>query len=67
MKKNDISQLDREYLVELVNELNGKLLKSRFSLSITRKKLLMTRITLKKLMETVKYQRQRIFELHKQS
>jgi ribosomal protein L29 len=67
MKKNDISQLDREYLVELVNELNGKLLKSRFSLSITRKKLLMTRITLKKLMETVKYQRQRIVELHKQS
>lgn len=63
MGKIDLSSLEKDYLVTLVEDLQGKLQQKDNNLKSIKTKLSITRQRLQKLKEVVKYQRGRIIEL----
>ncbi|MEO7992249.1 MAG: hypothetical protein ABI663_22055 [Chryseolinea sp.] len=64
MKAIDLTKLEKHQLQELAEELQKKLTKRTRDLFSTRQKLSATRARLRKMKDTVRFQRQRILELY---
>jgi hypothetical protein len=63
MGKIDLSNLEKDYLVTLVEDLQGRLQQKDNNLKSVKTKLSNTRQRLQKLKDVIKYQRERIIEL----
>ena len=65
MKDRELTETQIENLIELVNELQGKLKKKNLQLAILRGRLNKAKLTVKRLQGIVSYQRDRILKLYK--
>jgi len=65
MKDRELTETQIENLIELVNELQGKLKKKNLQLAILRGRLTKAKLTIKRLQGIVSYQRDRILKLYK--
>ncbi len=65
MKDRELTETQIENLVELVNELEGKLKKKNLQLTVLRGRLNNAKLTIKRLQGIVSYQRDRIVKLYK--
>lgn len=65
MKDRELTETQIENLIELVNELQGKLKKKNLQLAVLRGRLNKSKLTIKRLQEIVNYQRDRILKLYK--
>lgn len=63
MKKINFQQFEKEYLVELLEDLQSRLTRKNDQLKETRMKLNSARTRLEKMKSTVAFQRQRLIEL----
>jgi predicted nuclease with TOPRIM domain len=63
MGKIDLSNLEKDYLVTLVEDLQGRLQQKDNNLKSVKTKLSNTKQRLQKLKDVIKYQRDRIIEL----
>ncbi len=64
MKAIDLTKLEKQQLLEFAEELQKKLTKRTKDLFSTRQKLSASRARLRKMKDTVRFQRQRILELY---
>ncbi len=64
MKMNDLNKLEKHELLEFAEQLQEKLSKRTKELFSTRQRLSVTRTRLRKMKDTVQFQRQRILELY---
>ena len=65
MKDRELTETQIENLIELVNELEGKLKKKNLQLTVLRGRLNNAKLTIKRLQGIVSYQRERIVKLYK--
>lgn len=65
MKDREMTETQIENLVELVNELEGKLKKKNLQLTVLRGRLNNAKLTIKRLQGIVSYLRERIVKLYK--
>ena len=65
MKDRELTETQIENLIELVNELKGKLKKKNLQLIVLRGRLNNAKLTIKRLQEITSYQRDRIVTLYK--
>ena len=65
MKDRELTETQIENLIELVNELQGKLKKKNLQLAILRGRHNKAKLTIKRLQGIVSYQRDRILKLYK--
>ena len=63
MKKVNFQQFEKEYLVELLEDLQSRLTRKNDQLKETRMKLNSARTRLEKMKSTVAFQRQKLIEL----
>ena len=65
MKDRELTETQVENLIELVDELKGKLKKKNLQLTVLRGRLNNAKLTIKRLHDIVSYQRDRIVKLYK--
>ena len=65
MKDRELTETQIDNLVELVNELEGKLKKKKLQVTVLRGRLNNAKLTIKRLQGIVSYQRERIVKLYK--
>ena len=62
--KKTLQASEKEALIDMINDLEGRLKKKHAELMITRKKLSTAKATIRRMKSTVEFQRKRIIELY---
>jgi hypothetical protein len=65
MKLHDLKAMEKDELIEVIDNLQLKLKNEKLKLHLTRQKLSNAKVRLRSIQDTVKHQRSRILELYR--